>query len=93
MRNELGKNEPDDEPLDEPRLRYPLDYVIETWMEHRFHHRYPAPGGYDDQDDLLMRDWSTLNRRVNYFMGIYSDKTRSLDLNAIPGAIEENLFG
>ena len=87
----MGKDNasPDDDEL-EITLTYPLDYVIETWLEHKLHHTYPAPGGYDDQDALLMQDWSTVNRRVNYYVGLY--KTPALDLNSIPGAIEENLF-
>ena len=59
-------------------------------MEHKLHHTYPAPGGYDDQDDLLMKDWAVINRRVNFYFGLH--KTPALDLNNIPGAIEESLF-
>lgn len=36
-------------------------YVIRTWIEHRLHHTYPEPGGYNDQDPYLMEDWHTLN--------------------------------
>lgn len=44
-----------------PPLHHDLDYVIETWLQHRTHHTYPEPGGYNDQDALLMEDWKTLN--------------------------------
>jgi hypothetical protein len=73
-------------------LNYPLDYVTSTWIEHKLHHTYPTNGGYDDQDALLMDDWRTINQRVNHYFGIHTDKSRDLDLNQIPGAIEESLF-
>lgn len=52
-----------DEPLPEPPpIQTPdLDYVIATWLQHKIHHTYPKAGGYDDQDELLMEDWHTLN--------------------------------
>lgn len=96
MRNQLGKNDDEDDELeDEVHLHYPLDYALETWQEHRLHHTYPAPGGYDDQDAFLMKDWHVINLRVSYFYGLYKDKKEPLDLgnlNKIPGAIEEPLF-
>lgn len=27
----------------------------------RVHHVFPRAGGYDDQDEILMEDWHTLN--------------------------------
>lgn len=51
-----------DTALPEPDiLKHEADYVIRTWMEHKIHHTYPQPGGYDDQDEYLMRDWHTMN--------------------------------
>jgi hypothetical protein len=44
-----------------PPLNHDVDYVIETWLQHRTHHTYPEPGGYNDQDDLLMLDWKMMN--------------------------------
>lgn len=43
------------------KLLNDVDYVVRTWFEHRLHHLYPAAGGYDDQDQTLMRDWGVLN--------------------------------
>lgn len=48
-------------------------FVISTWMQHKIHHTYPRAGGYEDQDELLMEDWQTMNL---YYMraqaGIYT---------------------
>jgi hypothetical protein len=58
---EKGEDD-DDELLPElDALHYNEDYVIRTWIEHKIHHTYPEPGGYNDQDPYLMSDWHTLN--------------------------------
>lgn len=38
-----------------------IDYVIRTWLEHKYHHTYPESGSYNDQDAYLMKDWHTMN--------------------------------
>lgn len=48
----------DNDPLDEPAMLYhEADYVMDTWLERKLYGLYPAAGGYNDQDDWLMRDW------------------------------------
>lgn len=44
-----------------PPFVHQLDYVISTWMQHKIHHTYPRAGGYDDQDEYLMKDWQSMN--------------------------------
>lgn len=39
--------------------------MFDTWLEHKNHHTYPEPGGYNDQDAQLMIDWQTINARFN----------------------------
>lgn len=55
----------DDDEDDEFAFYWPEWYVIDTWLEHKNHHTYPEPGGYNDQDAQLMEDWKTLNGRFN----------------------------
>ncbi len=45
---------------------HPVDYVIHTWQMYLNMRLLPRMGGYDDQDELLMQDWQTLNRRMAY---------------------------
>lgn len=63
----IDKHEPlPDEPLPEPPpLNHDIDYVMATWTQLRIHHVYPRAGGYDDQDELLMQDWHTMNLFYN----------------------------
>lgn len=56
-----GEKPPDDVLPEPPPVHHDLDYVMATWLQHRIHHTYPRAGGYDDQDELLMMDWHTLN--------------------------------
>lgn len=44
-------------------LNYPVSYALETWHNWRNHGVYPEAGGYNDQDEALIADWSVLNRR------------------------------
>lgn len=62
------------ESIDPSKFFHEIDYVIRTWMEHRIHHTYPELGGYNDQDDHLMRDWHTMN--------IYYNRVAHNDLSA-----------
>lgn len=56
------KGEDNDEiPNEPPFIFEDVDYVIRTWLEHRIHHTYPELGGYNDQDEWLMRDWHVMN--------------------------------
>ena len=48
-------------PPEPPPFKHGVDYVIRTWLEHKIHHTYPEPGGYNDQDEDLMDDWHTVN--------------------------------
>lgn len=50
----------DSVPNEQPAFYHDIDYVIRTWLEHRVHHTYPDPGGYNDQDERLMDDWHTM---------------------------------
>lgn len=34
-----------DIPDEQPPLHYPLDYVLDTWLERKVHHIYPEAGG------------------------------------------------
>lgn len=54
-------NEEGEIPTPPGDLHHDMDYVLETWMQHKLHHTYPCAGGYDDQDELLMQDWLALN--------------------------------
>lgn len=47
-------------------FNYPVDYVIRTWQVYLNMRILPRFGGYDDQDEQLMNDWQTLNRRMAY---------------------------
>lgn len=47
-------------PDEQEPLFYPLDYALDTWLEHKAHGAYPDSGSYGDQCPLLMRDWRTL---------------------------------
>ena len=49
-----------DIPDEQPPLHYPIDYVLRTWLEHKYYHTYPEAGGYNDQCLFLMADWGTL---------------------------------
>jgi hypothetical protein len=53
------------------KLFHDADYVKRTWLEHKIHHLYPDPGGYNDQDAHLMLDWHTLN--VYYTRVMHND--------------------
>jgi len=54
--------EQQDEVLPEPDvIQLPVWYVVQTWVMFKVHHIFPRAGGYDDQDELLMQDWHTLN--------------------------------
>jgi hypothetical protein len=57
-----------DIPGEQPRFYHEVDYVMRTWLEHRLHHLYPEAGGYNDQDEYLMRDWHTLSM---YYIRVY----------------------
>lgn len=59
--NEKGEDEDDDVLPDLSELNHDAEYVIRTWIEHKLHHTYPEPGGYNDQDEYLMDDWHTMN--------------------------------
>lgn len=64
VKNEKGEDDEDDENEllpDLPALNHDAEYVIRTWIEHKLHHTYPEPGGYNDQDEYLMEDWHTMN--------------------------------
>lgn len=78
------KGEPDDAVPPRPDdLENDADYVMETWLQHRIHHTYPEPGGYNDQDETLMRDWKTMNLwhlRVSAGYTLYDD----IDLMPVP---------
>lgn len=50
-----------DVPQEQSHFYHDVGYVIRTWLEHRLHHTYPEMGGYNDQDEYLMRDWHTLS--------------------------------
>lgn len=59
---EKSEEEDDSELMPElDALHHDEDYVVRTWIEHKLHHTYPEPGGYNDQDPYLMEDWHTLN--------------------------------
>lgn len=58
----------------EDGLYYPLDYVIDTWYQNDRHGTFPAPGGYDMQDPLLMADWRKLNLLYNQAYALASDE-------------------
>lgn len=58
---EKGESPPDEILPEPPPLHHDVDYVIATWLQHKIHHTYPRAGGYDDQDELLMQDWHTMN--------------------------------
>lgn len=63
----------DEDDSDNPPFHHPLDYVMETWTEHKLHHTYPESGGYNDQDALLMKDWHTVNMyQLRVEKGIYT---------------------
>lgn len=47
-------------PDEQPPFHYPIDYVIRVWLEHKYYHNYPEPGGYNDQCPYLMADFHTL---------------------------------
>lgn len=51
------------------KLFHERDYVMRTWLEHKLHHTYPDLGGYNDQDEYLMRDWHTMNL---YYARVYA---------------------
>lgn len=44
-------------------LYYPVGYVISTWQAYKRFGILPVRGGYNDQDELLMQDWYTLDSR------------------------------
>lgn len=44
-----------------PTFHHDIDYVVQTWMERKLYQLYPDAGGYNDQDELLMRDWHNLS--------------------------------
>jgi hypothetical protein len=47
-------------------LHWPFDYVLTTWLDHKRHGIYPAPGGYDSQDaQLVKEDWPQITVRYN----------------------------
>lgn len=48
-------------PGTQPPIYHDVDYVMRTWLEHKIHHTYPEPGGYNDQCEWLMRDWHVVN--------------------------------
>jgi hypothetical protein len=56
---------------------YDVDYVIRTWLEHKIHHLYPDPGGYNDQDAYLMLDWHTMNV---YYTRVMNDDFSTLKI-------------
>lgn len=58
------------------KLFYDIDYVAQTWLEHKLHHLYPEAGGYNDQCPYLMKDWHTFN--------LYYSRVAHGDLNAPP---------
>lgn len=62
VRAQSGKSVDADE-VDDFGLYFPLDYALDTWIEHDEHGLYPEAGGYNDQDAQLMKDWQTLDRR------------------------------
>jgi len=74
-----------DTPLPDPdSLKHDLDYVIRTWMANKLHHTYPRPGGYDDQDEYLMRDWHTMNlyysrAKAGVYSTVWMDKANPVD--------------
>lgn len=70
----------DDVPNTPPRLWHDADYVIRTWMEHRTHHTYPEPGGYNDQDEWLMLDWHVMNV---YYSRVHAGVFGGVALNVI----------
>lgn len=57
----LEKGEDNGELSEPAPLHCDSERVINTWMQHKIHHTYPRAGGYDDQDEYLMRDWQTMN--------------------------------
>jgi hypothetical protein len=64
------KGEDDGEiPPPPSKLFHERDYVMRTWLEHKIHHTYPDRGGYNDQDEYLMRDWHTMNV---YYMRVHA---------------------
>lgn len=68
-----------DEPLPEPPpLNHDINYVIATWLQHKIHHTYPRAGGYDDQDELLMEDWHTMNL---FYSRVESGQLASFDMS------------
>lgn len=70
-----------DEPLPEPPpIHHDLDYVIATWLQHKLHHTYPRAGGYDDQDELLMQDWHTMNL---YYARVENGQLTTFDMSWI----------
>lgn len=48
-------------PDEQPPFFHDIDYIVRTWLEHKIHHTYPEPGGYNEQCEWLMRDWHVVN--------------------------------
>ena len=70
-------------------MHYPLWYAQATWYEHREHGKYPAPGGFNDQDArLVIDDWGVINMRFNHM----EDEDREPDVNPHAPPIDD-LFG
>lgn len=62
-----------DIPDEQPPLYYPLDLVLNTWLEHKMHHVLPESGGYMNQCPYLMRDWRTATMyHIRIEKGVFS---------------------
>lgn len=67
-RAELNQSLDDNENEDEtefPGLHYPLDYMVDTWLDHRKYGKYPESGSYNDQDPLWWADMRLMTMRFN----------------------------
>jgi hypothetical protein len=91
VRAEKGE-ESDKLPAVPDGLNLDVDYVIETWLQHRTHHTYPRAGGYDDQDALLMEDWKKINLwhiRVSRGVVVYDPNAAEMEFPPVRNWIHD----
>lgn len=67
MNQSPDDNEEENEP-EFPGLHYPLEYMIDTWLDHRRHGKYPDTGSYNDQDPLWLQDMRLMTARFNQWV-------------------------
>lgn len=66
--NLTSKDNEDEEAAAFPGLHYPLDYMIDTWLDHRKYGKYPESGSYNDQDPLWWQDMHLMTARFNQWV-------------------------